>query len=501
MLFECGKNAPKATTKAGVLRGFTLDGVHTFHGIKYADAKRFEMPQPVAKWEGVKNADGYGFTCPLMYDDAPGGELRYHHGYWPSDENCQYLNVWTTDMSAKKPVMVWIHGGGYSFGSCLELGAVDGDSLCRHGDVVVVTLNHRLNIIGFFDLSAYGEKYKYTANLGMADLVAALQWIKGNIAQFGGDPDNVTLFGQSGGGGKIQTLLQIPSAEGLFHKAITQSGFYRVNDLKNAAKALPQAILDYLGEKDVAVLETIPYRKLCEAYNAVAPTLRDEGYDVDWHPHPDGEFFLGGGVQVGFCDWAKTIPTMSGVTFSEFSYGHLPEEPYTMTDKEIDERLTKRYGTYAAELKTLFAAAYPEKPMYELLALDSSFGLPNIQFLDAKAAQSTAPTYSYMFSYTFPLYGGSPAWHCSEIPYIYHSTHKVPVCGEPVVRERLEAQLCTAFTNFAKYGDPNCAELPRWQPYTKGNEVTMIFDRRCETRVDFNRKLTELHAKATEGKR
>ncbi|MBP1550858.1 MAG: carboxylesterase family protein, partial [Oscillospiraceae bacterium] len=99
MLFECGKNAPKATTKAGVLRGFTLDGVHTFHGIKYADAKRFEMPQPVAKWEGVKNADSYGFTCPLMYDDAPGGELRYHHGYWPSDENCQYLNVWTTDMS------------------------------------------------------------------------------------------------------------------------------------------------------------------------------------------------------------------------------------------------------------------------------------------------------------------------------------------------------------------------------------------------------------------
>ena len=277
MLFECGKNAPKATTKAGVLRGFTLDGVHTFHGIKYADAKRFEMPQPVAKWEGVKNADSYGFTCPLMYDDAPGGELRYHHGYWPSDENCQYLNVWTTDMSARKPVMVWIHGGGYSFGSCLELGAVDGDSLCRHGDVVVVTLNHRLNIIGFFDLSAYGEKYKYTANLGMADLVAALQWIKENIAQFGGDPDNVTLFGQSGGGGKIQTLLQMPSAEGLFHKAITQSGFYRVNDLKNAAKALPQAIFDYLGEKDVAMF-LIPGELFPELYNGEFLTEEDSAH-------------------------------------------------------------------------------------------------------------------------------------------------------------------------------------------------------------------------------
>ena len=189
------------------------------------------------------------------------------------------------------------------------------------------------------------------------------------------------------------------------------------------------------------------------------------------------------------------------VTFSEFCYSNLPEEPYEMTSEEVTERLAKRYGEYAEEMSELFAKAYPEKPLYELLAMDSYFGMPNIKFLDAKAAQSSAPTYSYMFSYTFPLYGGSPAWHCSEIPYIYHSTHKVPVCGEPVVREQLEAQLCTAFTNFAKCGNPNCDLLPQWEPYTNGNEVTMVFDRKCDTRVDFNRELIELHFKALKGGR
>ncbi len=501
MMFQCSKDFPLAQTKLGTLRGFVLDGVYTFQGIKYADADRWQMPQPPQKWEGIKAADGYGFTCPIMYDDAPGGELRYHHRYWPSDENCQYLNVWSGDMSAKKPVMVWIHGGGYSFGSSLELGAVNGHSLCRHGDVVVVTLNHRLNILGFFDLSEYGEKYKYSANLGMADLVAALQWIKENIASFGGDPDNVTIFGQSGGGGKIQTLMQIPAAAGLFHKAIVQSGFYRVPTAENCKKVLPKAIMEHLGVKTVEQLEKTPFRDLVKAYDAVAPDLEKAGYDVGWHPNVDNDYFIGGGVQVGFTDFAKTVPTMSGVTFSEFSYGHLPQDSASLTEEQTMQLLTKRYGEYAQEMAAEFRAAFPEKPLYELVAFDSSFGLPNMQFLDAKAAQSTAPTYSYMFSYSFPYFDGSPAWHCSEIPYIYHSTNEVPICGEPGVRETLEAQMCTAFTNFAKYGNPNCDLLPQWDEYKPGKETTMIFDRQCRTAVDYNRKLLEMHFRATAGKR
>ena len=164
--------------------------------------------------------------CPLMNQDVPNGELMVPHRYWPMDENCQYLNIWTgsLDPEAKKPVMVWLHGGGFFAGSSIEQVAYDGTNLCQTGDVVVVSLNHRLNILGYLNLSDYSEKYARSANAGTADMVEALRWIRDNIAQFGGDPDNVTLFGQSGGGMKVTVLMQTPEADGLFHKGIIQSG-------------------------------------------------------------------------------------------------------------------------------------------------------------------------------------------------------------------------------------------------------------------------------------
>lgn len=496
MSFSCNSSAPIVHLPKGDLRGFTLRGIHTFLGVKYADAKRFCPPEPVKPWDGVKNADGYGFTCPIMYDDAPGQELRYAHRYWPTNEHCQYLNVWSSDLGGeKKPVMVWIHGGGYSFGSCLELGAVNGDSLCRNGDVVVVTLNHRLNILGFMDVSVFGKEYEYSANLGLADLVAALEWIKENIVFFGGDPDNVTLFGQSGGGGKIRALMQVPAAEGLFHKAIVQSGVYQIPSENPVGKRLPQAMLKALGKPvdDLTPLQELPYPDLVKLYNQVFPALKKEGYDVGWHPHADG-YYLGGGEEVGFTEFARQLPTMSGATLSEFMYGRLPENSASLTEEEVLDLLEKLYGKHTKEMCRLFAQAYPDHPLCDLLCLDSHFNYPNVLFLDAKAEQSTAPTYSYMLTYNFPLYDGSPAWHCSEIPFVYHSTDEIPVCSEPVVAKRLEQQMCTAWTNFAKYGDPSCSMLPQWKPYRKGDEVTMIFDRTCRTAVNHARELLKLHA-------
>jgi len=500
MSFECSVSSPVVRLPKGALRGYTLHGVHTFLGIKYADAKRFCKPEPVKPWEGVKDADGYGFTCPLMYDDKPGDELRYAHRYWPVNEHCQYLNVWSTDLAAeKKPVMVWIHGGGYAWGSCLELGAVNGDSLCRNGDVVVVTLNHRLNILGFMDVSSFGKEYEHTANLGMMDLVAALEWIKENIAFFGGDPDNVTLFGQSGGGGKIRTLMQIPAAAGLFHKAIVQSGVYRIPSQKPVGTLLPQAMLKALGKPidDLTPLQELPHHDLVQLYNQVAPALKKEGYDVGWHPTPDG-YYLGEGEKVGFTDFAKQVPTMSGATLAEFMYNRLPRNSASLTKKEVMALLEELYGKDTKTMCKLFSQAYPDHPLCDLLCLDSHFTYPNILFLDAKAEQSIAPTYSYMFSYDFPLYDGSPAWHCSEIPFVYHNIDQIPVCSEPVVARRLEQQMCTAWTNFAKYGDPSCAMLPQWKPYRKGQEVTMIFDRTCRTAVDHARELLKLHEALSE---
>lgn len=183
------------------------------------------MPQEIT-WEGIKDASSYGFVCPLLSQDTPSAELLVPHRYWPQDEHCQNLNIWTNslDKEKKSPVMVWLHGGGYFAGSSIEQVAYDGFNMCMNGDVVVVSVNHRLNVLGYLDLSPFGEKYKNSGNAGHADLVAALGWIHDNIELFGGDPYNVTIFGQSGGGMKVADLMQIADADGLFHRGLIMSG-------------------------------------------------------------------------------------------------------------------------------------------------------------------------------------------------------------------------------------------------------------------------------------
>lgn len=248
--FLCSLDAPIVETVSGKVRGFQVDGTYTFHGIPYAKAKRFQMPEPFPSWKdrGVYDAHSYGFVCPMLDRETAWGEICVPHRYWPKDENCQYLNVWTQslDETAKRPVMVWFHGGGFSAGSSIEQIAYDGENLSKFGDVVVVTVNHRLNILGYLDLSPYGEKYWNSGNVGNADLVASLQWVHDNIARFGGDPENVTIFGQSGGGGKVTSLMQTPAADGLFHKAIIMSGIADGRGLMNSkntdSRPLIQAI-------------------------------------------------------------------------------------------------------------------------------------------------------------------------------------------------------------------------------------------------------------------
>ena len=213
--------------EAGKLRGLKDGRVFTFLGIPYAQAERFEMPKPVPAWEGIKGAQVWGPVCPIPQATSVGSDdVVFPHRFWVENENCQVLNVWTQSLStnAKKPVMVWMHGGGFTNGSSMESYAYDGKTLSEFGDVVAVSVNHRLNIIGTLDLSAYGPEYANSRYTGMADLVAALEWVRDNIESFGGDPGNVTIFGQSGGGGKVTRLMHMPAARGLFHKAISESG-------------------------------------------------------------------------------------------------------------------------------------------------------------------------------------------------------------------------------------------------------------------------------------
>lgn len=218
------------------------------------------------------------------------------HRYWVMDEDCLNLNVWTPQLDEKKrPVMVWLHGGGFEAGSSIEQTAYDGDSMSHFGDVVVVTLNHRLNILGYFDLSEYGEQYAASANAGTTDIVAALKWVRENIASFGGDPDNITLAGQSGGGEKITALLQNPAADGLFQRGIIMSGVVNSQMLganHGSSRPLVDAMLAELGlsEKEVGELETLPYDRLAEAYRKVAQGLKAKGEYTGGCPKVGADF-------------------------------------------------------------------------------------------------------------------------------------------------------------------------------------------------------------------
>lgn len=493
--FVCTPHEPVVQTAQGALRGFILDGTYTFYGVPYAEAERFQAPRPVAPWQGVRDALSYGYVCPLMEQDAPDKEVLVPHRYWPMDEHCQNLNVWTRslDPAAKRPVMVWLHGGGFSAGSAIEHVAYEGDRLCEFGDVVVVSVNHRLNLLGYLDLSAFGEKYANSANAGNADLVAALEWVHENIAAFGGDPDNVTLFGQSGGGEKVLTLMNTPAADGLFHKGIIESG---VTDLNAGASGdgapLVRAMLAWLGwdESRVSELETLPYPRLVEAYQAVVARVAAAGGYIGCWPVANG-WYAGNPRQVGFTEHAKTIPVLIGSVMGEFCFEPSVQDKYGMSEAQVLPLLKEKYGPHAERLTELFRAAYPQKHLSDLLYLDAFFRAPTRQFIALRSETCAAPTYAYLFAYDFPIDGGKVAWHCSEIPFVFHNTCRTPLFNVPGETDRLEEKICGAFVNFARYGTPQICSLPAWPACAPGDEGVMVLDKNCEVKHNFDAALID----------
>ena len=502
--FICTPDFPVAETPSGKIRGYQLDDIFVFHGIKYANAKRFQMPTKIEPWEGIKDALGYGYTCPTIREERCGQEVTTPHRYWPKDEACQYINVWTStlDQNAKKPVMLWLHGGGFADCSAIELACTDGTAMARWGDVVMVSLNHRLNILGFLDVSAYGEQYANSGNAGLADLVIALEWIRDNIAAFGGDPGNVTIFGQSGGGGKVCSLLQCPAADGLFHKAIVHSGIHvrRARPDAETSKILVGKMLEYLGigTDEMEKFENVPYKTLVEAYNAVTPAMREAGYAVDgWAPLANG-YYQGYARLDGFYEHAKTVPTMVGSCFAEFSRHPDLYKKYDLTKEEIMVYLTERYGDDAEKLAELFEKAYPEKSLMDLLVLDAHVRYGSLDHIEKRSEFTQAPVYSYMFSLEFPFDNGKPAWHCAELPYIFHNTALIPVCQQEGV-EKLEEEMAGAWAAFAHTGNPNHEGMAYWPAYTPETRETMVFCEKSAPRSDFDRELIALAKKHSLG--
>lgn len=494
--FVCSQKTPIVETKAGSLRGMYVDGTYMFYGVTYATARRFHKPEAVKPWKGVKDALSYGYVCPLLKQEVTNGEVLVPHRYWLMDEDCLNLNIWTQslDKTAKKPVMVWLHGGGFTAGSSIEHIAYDGENMSKYGDVVVVSLNHRLNILGYFNLEAYGREYKNSGNAGNADIVEALRWIRDNISDFGGDPDNVTLFGQSGGGMKVWTLMQTPEADGLFHKGIIQSGV--IEDFmalpKTDGTILAESLMQELGLKagDIKALETVPYYHLAQAYNKISEKLAEAGEYIGCVPMAN-DFYVGDPRTVGFTDHAKTIPVMIGTVFGEFFFGPGIQDKETLSEKDVTAMIERKFGSRGRGLIELFKEAYPEKCLADLLFLDTIFRAPTIDFI-AKRSSCTAETYSYMFGFEFPYDDGKPAWHCSEIPFVFKNTDKVPVCNVPGVSDTLEDAMFSAWMAFAKSGNPNCRALPKWPACKAGDEAVMLFDRVCEVRHNYDHELIRI---------
>ena len=493
-------------TRAGRLRGFLSDGIYKFYGVKYADARRFQSPAEVQPWDGVKEAYGYGFVSPMLTQDTPGaGEMRCPHRYWPQDENCQYLNVWTqsTDPEKKNPVMVWLHGGGYSAGSSIEQAAYDGTNLAKYGGVVVVTLNHRLNILGYLDLSPYGEKYRNSANAGSEDIVAALRWVRDNIAGFGGDPDNVTLFGQSGGGEKIRMLMQCPDAYGLFHKGIIQSGVVEGEKKGSSPKIstgnyieprdsrpIVEALLSELGFDTADELEDVPYARLAEAYNKVSPALKAAGEYIGGGPMVN-DFYLGDALEMGFTEFGKSVPIMIGSVLNEFG-GFRPTSNAEIA-RDARAVIAGKYGEKSAdEMIALFHRAFPGKSLRDLADMDDIFRYPSMKFIERRTETKMAPTYSYMLTFDFDINGECGPWHCSDIPFVFHNAATTPFCNIPG-GELLEERMFSAWVSFAKYGRPGHAALPEWPQCAAGDEACMIFDRDCEVRHNHDHELIALY--------
>lgn len=490
------------STEHGPVRGYVSSGIFTFKGIPYAEAERFLPPHDPESWTETRFMGYYGATCPFdLAGVASRGNgvgmfaLQNDWGY-PS-EDCLSLNIWTTALhdDIKRPVMLWIHGGGWNFGSSHELPYYDGENLSRHGDVVVVSVNHRLNVLGFLDLSAYGTKYEQSTNVGLLDLAAALEWIRTHIERFGGDPNNITLFGQSGGGAKITALLNSPVIAPLFQRAVIQSGSFAREYLdRSIARRVTARVLQELAieEENVDSIQRVPYEELLEAGNtalgAVSEELRARGETVgrfgrlDWGPVKD-DYVLPHDV---FADesypLAASKSIMIGTTKSEFSLmaGNTLNEDMKAVEAAIEER----YREKADDYMTAVLHAYPktEKPS-DFLDIDFGFRSGAIRDANSLADRGHEELYVYLFAWESPVNDGKlKAMHCMELPFVFNNIeHGKEITGGGSEAVALAEIVSNAWVNFARSGNPNVKGLPSWPVYTTDARATMIIDR--ESRV------------------
>ncbi len=470
-------------TTHGRIRGMSVDGIKWFLGIPYgADTggrNRFMPPRDVASWAGLKHCTDWGPVAPQQVSANPSDYTRYvgwNNYRGGMSEDCLRVNVWTpaNGDGSKRAVLFIIHGGGYTSGSG-NLEALEGQHLAKLADMVVVSVNHRLGPLGFLDLSAFGgEQLASSPNVGLLDLVKSLEWVRDNIAAFGGDPANVTITGQSGGGGKCSHLMAMPAAKGLFHKVAIQSGSTLMTGRHETARENAEQLLSTLGiaKGDLPALQTVPFVDLVNVPARHGPVL--DGNIVPRDPFAPDAPAISAGIPmiIGTCleDWGFAINEDGESETSIISWLHkqLPED----ADPALADTMVRVYREQ-----------YPDKNGFLLRAIiaTDSWVRRNALLQAERQAVNDAPV--YMYRWDWPAYGAGAhlgATHGADLSPAF-ANPTTSLTGNTREGQKLARELGLAFASFAKTGDPNHTELPAWEPYDKADRQVMIFD--AETRL------------------
>lgn len=439
--------------------------------------------------------------CTRFGNICPQPPARKSNSYVPTDtvftmgEDCQNLNIWTSLRShdTDMPVMVWLHGGAFDYGSSHHHLCFDGFKLAREENVVVVTINHRLNCLGFLDLSAFSDKYKGSGNAGMADIVAALRWIHDNIAAFGGDPGNVTLFGHGSGGVKALTVMSMPSAKGLYHKAIAQSGTLEgMTQSMETAQRVGKATMKYAGVSTPEELEKMSYERLLDAGSKAVAEVDSERtahrlYKIRFAPVVDGELLPAPVFTDSSTSVDTSTPIILGSTFSETTTryyqphddGSMLRDAHLFSPEELEAALDDMFGDKKEDVKLAFALAYPERPLCEVLMLDTTVRSLVLRMAHLLAKRGDAPLYVYLFSWVSPLNNGyAMSFRNSEMPFVFNNpeTAEFSRAGGSEAK-RLARIMSRCWASFARSGNPNNSITPFWRRVNQNEGHTMIFDR------------------------
>jgi para-nitrobenzyl esterase len=495
-LIAADSTAPIVATKYGKVRGATNAGVFTFKGIYYGASPegsgRFQPPSPPQPWKETASAQNFGDLAPQILSTAAGGsDIRQAMGdiFGPGkvSENCLVLNVWTPSLEhRRRPVMVWLHGGGYTGGSDGSP-TYDGTNLAHKQGVVVVGINHRLNVFGYLYLGGISTKYADSGNVGMLDCVLALEWVRDNIASFGGDPENVTIFGESGGGGKVSVLMAMPPAKDLFHKAIVESGStLRVSTPDEADAAARKYLAQLKISPDrVDDLQKVPMEQMLDALKSMAgPNSIRLGPVVDGRSLPRQPFDPDAPAQ------SANIPMLIGTNGTESSLllGMGDASLFSLDDATMRAKLkTYLHLTDDAKLDDLIAIYKKDRPgatpsdLYFAITTDRMMRMNAITQAERKIAQGAAPAYMYIFNWRTPILDGrlrSP--HGIELAFVFDNTDKTAsLNGSAPDVAPLAAKVSAAWAAFARTGNPSTPGLP-WPAYDTKNRATMVFNDDCK---------------------